>query len=247
MKWSTKLLKTYDDDDKSFIRDNKLSHILDDVIEYPISNPYFNKLKGIRNSNIEFDLTDSELDNLQMINRNYRVFFDIFNPLPTSLQRKIIHDIYSNNHLIFDVDRQVGSSTASMMYLLYYIIVNSKKNILFISATTMSESFEKFLNLYKNLPFFIKPGILKFNKNKIVFENMNTINFSTFIGDGYKNLDFIILQDLAFNKLINLNYISKYYNSKILAYSYPSNNLENIFNEIFLGYNDFKKSRYVVI
>ena len=65
------------------------------------------------------------------------------------------------------------NTTTSAIFLLHYILFNTDKNSLVLGnkSLTAREILDKLKKIYLELPFFLKPGIYKWNESQIVLDN----------------------------------------------------------------------------
>ena len=145
--------------------------------------------------------------------------------------------------------------------ILQYIIANSNKNIMIVAnkADTVIEIIDKIKNIYKLLPFFLKPGIVNWNTRTIVFDNGCRIKSSARTKEpaiGF-TIDFLYMDEFAHipNTIVRHYYkavvptVSSIKNSKIIITSTP--NGSNLFKELVvsseLPYGNPDKGMYKVI
>lgn len=83
-----------------------------------------------------------------------------------------------NRFTLFNNSRQIGFSLISAIIYLYETTFNIDNNILSIHDKTANgiELLDKVKFLYKNLPYFLKKGIITWNKNLLIFDNNSKIN-----------------------------------------------------------------------
>lgn len=160
------------------------------------------------------------------------------------------HTFYSNNILSHN-------TTTSAIYILWYAIFNKDKNILMLGdiADTTKEIIDKVKNIYENLPFFMKPGLLINNVMSMKFDNgCRIIGRSTTKKSAIGlSINFLYMDEFAH---INASFIDYFYrsvyptisgtpNSKIVITSTP--NGQNKFYDIWInameGKGDFHPMR----
>lgn len=103
--------------------------------------------------------------------------YGVVNLDPYAFQEKIIQTAFKEKRTLVRVGRQAGKSTILVGFILFYCMFNKNKNIALVAnkAATAKEILDRIKLAYLNLPHFLKPGIVKWNDNKIVFENGMTI------------------------------------------------------------------------
>lgn len=129
--------------------------------------------------------------------------------------------------------------------LLHYCIFNTNKGCMVVAnkSDTVVEILDKIKNIYKLLPFFLKPGLINWNSKSIVFENGCRIKSQARSKEpaiGF-TIDFLYMDEFAH---IPRNIIEHYYKaaiptvssikgSKIVITSTP--NGANLFKDLVLG------------
>jgi hypothetical protein len=137
------------------------------------------------------------------------------------------------------------NTITSVITILHYAIFNSGKGIMVVANKndTVIEIVDKIKNMYKLLPFFLKPGVVNWNTKSIVFDNGCRIKSQARSKEpaiGFV-IDFLYMDEFAH---IPPNIINNYYraaiptvssmsNSKIVITSTP--NGANLFKELVLG------------
>lgn len=147
--------------------------------------------------------------------------------------RYYVDDILSHNTI-----------TAAIM-ILHYCIFNSNKGVMIVAnkADTVVEILDKIKDIYKLLPFFLKPGVVNWNKKDIVFDNGCRIKSQARSKEpaiGF-TIDLLYMDEFAH---IPRNIITHYYRaavptvssikgSKIIITSTPNGN--NLFKDLVMG------------
>lgn len=129
--------------------------------------------------------------------------------------------------------------------ILHYCIFNESKGIMIVAnkGDTVVEIIDKIKNIYKLLPFFLKPGIINWNSKAIVFDNGCRIKSQARSKEpaiGF-TIDFLYMDEFAHLPAgIARHYykaavptVSSINNSKILITSTP--NGSNLFKELVEG------------
>lgn len=100
---------------------------------------------------------------------------------PEGIKQIVLRD-YQKNYLthlcnckmsIYRSCRQSGKTTTSAIFMLWYILFNTDKNAMIVAnkRKTSVEILTKLKNIFTELPFFLKPGIYKWNEGEIVLDN----------------------------------------------------------------------------
>lgn len=170
-----------------------------------------------------------------------------------------IVDIYiynkSNGMIDFSVDSKdmiyytndilSHNTVTAAITLLHYCIFNTNKGVMVVAnkGETVIEILDKIKNIYKLLPFFLKPGLINWNTKSIVFDNGCRIKSQARSKEpaiGF-TIDFLYMDEFAH---IPPNIIKHYYKaaiptvssikgSKIVITSTPNGG--NLFKELVTG------------
>lgn len=172
-------------------------------------------------------------------------------------QQGIIEGIKDHRNCIIMASRQIGKTTTSAIFILWYVLFNKDKNVLMLGdiADTTKEIIDKVKNICENLPFFMKPGLLINNIMSLKFDNgCRIIGRSTTKKSAIGlSINLLYMDEFAH---INATFIDYFYrsvyptisgtpNSKIIITSTP--NGQNKFYEIWTnameGKGDFHPMR----
>ena len=149
--WSTQLIEIYDrHQEKGYDSIFKLS-------------PYYNNDRGLRRANLPFELTDAEANSIK---NNTHPLYRYGGTLNQHYQ---LH----NNRFICNkycvIDRKLYAA-----FILDFVCRWIDRTI----VVAGDEKFNKvFLETYRLIPMFMKPGIVICNKEMISFDNGNAIYF----------------------------------------------------------------------
>lgn len=248
LRWSTKLI-------------NFLENDLQGDQSYFSESPYYDRIPGIRKAGLLFDYTEEELRSFQTIPaivvENAKILVPSENCKRNiklrHYQEEILDSLETNRFNCILQARQSGISTVVAIHTVSYIIENTDKNVLIVAAKQDSacELIQRIKDIYISLPFYLKPGVIAWNKNSIKFDNgcmikvhPNRTSTESTVGYTVHNL---ILQDAAHihhSTMVNLHrtlvpVIGAGRNSKITMYSSP--NGINMFYEVFSKDNDYHK------
>lgn len=88
-------------------------------------------------------------------------------------QREYLKHLEQNRLSIFLACRQCGKTVTSALFMLHFICFNIDKAALVVANKykTAKEILDKAKNIYMELPYFLKPGIYKWNEAEIVLDN----------------------------------------------------------------------------
>lgn len=92
-------------------------------------------------------------------------------------QREMLQFIADNSRIITLASRQTGKTTTYTIFCLWYATLFQDKKIMICAnkLATAIEIMDRIRKAYENLPYWIKPGILTYNKGEIEFANGSTI------------------------------------------------------------------------
>ena len=123
-----------------------------------------------------------------------------FNMYP--FQEKLIRNFHNERFNICKMPRQTGKSTTCVSYLLHYAVFNDNVNIAILAnkASTARDLLGRLQLAYENLPSWMQPGIISWNKGSLELENgskisSNSTSSSAVRGGSY---NVIFLDEFAF-------------------------------------------------
>ncbi len=159
----------------------------------------------------------------------------------------------SDDHLYYTNGILSHNTTTTALACLHYLLFNIDKNALVCSNKRKSavEVIDKMKKIYQEIPYFLKPGIEKWNDAEVVMDNGCRIQAeATTINSGIGNtIHFLILDEFAH---IAPNIIDKFYNNifptvtaaKAKCAIISTQNGRNLFYRLFKGAqqgdNDYK-------
>lgn len=168
-------------------------------------------------------------------------------------QIRYLKHIQDNQLSIGLTPRQAGKTTTTAIALLHYMLFNVDKFSLICSNKRKSavEVVDKIKKIYVEIPYFLKPGIYKWNEAEIVMDNGCRIQAeATTINSGIGNtIHFLLLDEFAH---VPPNIIDKFYNNifptisaaKAKCAIISTQNGRNLFYRLFTaakqGDNDYK-------
>ena len=157
------------------------------------------------------------------------------------------HESYYTNHILSH------NTTTTCIYLLHYLLFNIDKNALICAniLKTAKEIIDKTKKIFVELPFFLKPGIYKWNESEIVLDNGCRVQCTSTTGTsgiGF-TINMLVLDELAH---LAPNIADKFYNnifptviaSKAKVAITSTQNGRNLFYRIYkaaeAGESDYK-------
>ena len=117
-------------------------------------------------------------------------------------QEEAMRAMQERRHVLLCWSRQSGKTTAVIPAILHYATFNEEKTIAILAnrAQTARQILDRIKKAYENLPDWLKPGVVEWNKSKVVFENGSIIMADSTNSDtvrGY-SLSMIYLDEVAF-------------------------------------------------
>jgi len=115
---------------------------------------------------------------------------------------------YYTNHILSH------NTTTSAIFLLHYALFNTDKNTLVLGnkRKTAVEILDKIKKIYLEIPYYLKPGILKWNESEIVFDNgCRVMAEATTINSGISFTFHCVLADEFAH--VPPNILDKFYNN----------------------------------
>jgi len=180
--------------------------------------------------------------------------------------KRVIHIektvLYENMYDLKDVNGGVyytngllsHNTTTTGAYVLWYTLFNGGKNIGIVSNKQVSaiDILNRIKSMYKEIPDYMKPGIIDWNKTSILFENDTRIMVSATSEDAFRGrtLNLLVCDEFAFlPKHIAYDFWSANYptisaskEAKIIIISTPSgmyNQFHTIYSEAERNFNSF--------
>ena len=178
--WKYELINAgfiYDSEIIDFIKKKKLTYILKE-------SPFYKLDTNLRRSNIAFKLTDEEKEELNKI-KDIVYFAEKFCKMDNNesriwgfpklelfdYQKEMLREFSRSDRVISVLSgRQMGKGWMTAIYILWYLINNADKNVV-VASQHHDELIYKVKHLYSTLPFYLKPGIKRWNEKSITFEN----------------------------------------------------------------------------
>lgn len=150
---------------------------------------FYQNIEGTISGNYDFVFTNEELNEYTKCSNDILYFIEKYlkrrdtktgdiKPIKLfTYQKDILKEYNENRFLILCTSRQVGISTLMCIIHLHIMIFNSDKKILNINNKLCNgvEKIDRIKELYLNLPYFLKPGVLSWNKKQIKFNNNSEI------------------------------------------------------------------------
>lgn len=173
---------------------------------------YYRMNEGMRKGNLLYSFSRKELHEYATCSYNPDYFIENYCKVWTpdghkslklhGYQNKILKSFFTNKFNIVANARQTGLSELSRLMGLHEAIFGFKeKTVVFINLRLQdaADNMEKIQEIYKNLPFYMKPGVLSYDKHSINFDNGSRIKCLSSVPFGY-NVDVMFIDSFAFMK-----------------------------------------------
>lgn len=148
-----------------------------------VANPFYENNIKLLKGDLVFQRTPEEIEEWKLCRNDILHFAESHCKLmtPEGIQRitlrpyqeRYLKHLTNSQLSIYLSCRQSGKTTTSAIYLLHYACFNIDKNTLVLGnkRKTAIEILDKIKKIYLELPFYLKPGIYKWNESEIVFDN----------------------------------------------------------------------------
>lgn len=148
-----------------------------------VANPFYENKTKLLKGDLVFERTPEEIEEWKRCKNDIIYFANNYCKLmtPTGIrnvemrdyQRDYLEHLMKNRLSIFLSCRQSGKTTTSAIFLLHYILFNTDKNSLVLGnkRKTAVEILDKLKKIFLELPYFLKPGVYKWNEGQIVLDN----------------------------------------------------------------------------
>lgn len=147
-------------------------------------SPFYEKNPDLRAGNLVFQYSQWEYDELVKCANNIMYFIETYCKVKRpdgkigviklrSYQLQQILDYIENDEVILGWSRQSGKTIGTALYILWCMIFNADKSTALLAnkGGTSKEVLDKIKSIYRELPFFMKPGIFGWNTGVMSFDN----------------------------------------------------------------------------
>lgn len=146
-------------------------------------NPFYDNKVWLLKEDLTYQRTPEEIREWKKCAKGVLYFAQKYAKLltPEGIKHVTLRDyqveylkFLSENRLtIFLSARQSGKTTTSALFMLWYILFNVDKGALVLGdkRATAVEILDKMKKIFRELPYFLKPGIVKWNEGEISFDN----------------------------------------------------------------------------
>ena len=149
----------------------------------PKSTPFYEGNFYLRKGNIVFDYTKEEIKEIKKCATDIVYFANTYCTVMTDeglqtielrdYQESMLRQFQQERFNICVASRQVGKTICSSIFIAWYVLFNFDKNALILSnkGATTREIIDKGKTILEHLPFFLKPGIVKYDVFNSKFDN----------------------------------------------------------------------------
>lgn len=189
-----------------------------------IANPFYENNTKLLKGDLVFQRTQEEVNEWLRCKNDIIYFVEKYCKLMTpegiqyvkmrDYQKRYLNHLMNNRLSIYLACRQCGKTTTSAVFMLHYILFNVDKNALVLGnkRKTAVEILDKAKKIYFELPYFLKPGIYKWNEAEIVLDNgCRLMAEATTINSGISFTFHCVLADEFAH--IAPNILDKFYNN----------------------------------
>ena len=147
-------------------------------------SPFYEGKIDRRKGDLVFQMSDMEHDEWVKCASDILYFIEKYCmvKLPTGLIGNIklrkyqygqILDYLENDEIILGWSRQSGKTIGTALYILWCMCFNANKHCALLAnkGSTSGEVLNKIKEIYAQLPFFLKPGVLGWNGGTVAFDN----------------------------------------------------------------------------
>ena len=189
-----------------------------------IANPFYENNTKLLKSDLVFERTEDEIKEWLKCKDDVVYFVENYCKImtPEGIQRVTLRDyqveylrhLEKNRLSILLSARQMGKTVTSALFMLHYICFNVDKNALVVAnkLKTAKEVLDKAKKIYTEVPYFLRPGIYKWNETEIVLDNgCRLMAEATTINSGISFTFHCVLADEFAHVAPNI--IDKFYNN----------------------------------
>ena len=189
-----------------------------------VSNPFYEGNTKLLKGDLVYQRTEYEIDEWKKCKNDIVYFVESYCQIMTpegikkvklrDYQVEYLKHLEKNRLSIMLSARQAGKTVTSALFMLHYLCFNTDKNALVLGnkRKTAVEILDKAKKIFFELPFFLKPGIYKWNEAEIVLDNgCRLMAEATTINSGISFTFHCVLADEFAH--IAPNILDKFYNN----------------------------------
>ena len=149
----------------------------------PKAHPFHSGDPNLRKGNIVFNYTDKEIKEIRKCATDIVYFANTYCTVMTDeglksitlrpYQEEMLEQFQNERFNVCLASRQVGKTICSSIFVAWYSLFNFDKNALVLSnkGATTREIIDKGKTILTHLPFFLKPGVIKWDVFSSKFDN----------------------------------------------------------------------------
>ena len=165
----------------------------------------------VKRPNLELEYTSDQIEEVIKCKQDFFYFCNyvkIVHPdegriefIPRDYQIELTNLILNNNRVVGKWPRQSGKSQLLSVLIVWYAIFNSDKFVGIASnkAASAKDFLYRVKLTYEELPEFLKPGVIEYNKTSLELENGTRIQSSATTKDTFRGrtINFLVLDEFA--------------------------------------------------
>lgn len=149
----------------------------------PKSTPFYEGNPNLRRGNVVFNYTPHELREIKKCATDIVYFANTYCTVMTDFglqtielrgyQEEMLRQFQKERFNVCLASRQIGKTICSSIFIAWYSLFNYDKNSLILSnkGATTREIIDKGKTILEHLPFFLKPGVIKWDVFNSKFDN----------------------------------------------------------------------------
>lgn len=162
---------------------NDLLLAMDQGFRPKVAMPFYEGKQFLRKGNIVFEYTDEEVAELARCATDIVYFAEKYAVVMTDegvkkvklrdYQKRMLRNFQSERFNIVLASRQMGKTVTASIFNAWYLTFNTDKNTLLLAnkSDSTKEIIDKAKTVVENLPFFMKPGIIKYDVMNVRCDN----------------------------------------------------------------------------
>ena len=164
-------------------RVESLMAALDEGYKPKGGTPFYDGNPNLRKGNVVFEYSENEISEIKKCAADIVYFANNYATVMTDkglmtivlrdYQEEMLRCYVDNRFSIVLASRQVGKTICSSIFIAWYLLFNIDKTALILAnkGATTKEIIDKAKVILENVPFFLKPGILKYDVMNMKFDN----------------------------------------------------------------------------
>ena len=149
----------------------------------PKVTPFYEGNPNLKKGNVVFEYTADEISEIKRCATDIVYFANKYCTVMTDeglqivtlrgYQEEMLKQFQQERFNICLASRQIGKTICSSIFIAWYVLFNFDRNALILSnkGATTTEILDKGKVILENLPFFLKPGIIKYDVFNSKFDN----------------------------------------------------------------------------